>query len=122
MDIFCEIIDGVMPAKTVYEDDYVKCIMDIDPASPGHVLVIPKTHVTDILEIDSTTVLKVYEAAKIVIRKMEDSLPNISGVISTVNYGEPQVVKHFHMHLIPTYENKIKPNLSQDEAHALLTK
>ena len=51
--IFCKIISGDIPSYTIYEDDIVKCFLDINPESPGHSLIIPKTHYQDITDIDS---------------------------------------------------------------------
>ena len=48
--IFCIIISGEIPSRTVYEDDAYKAIMDVSPASRGHVIILPKTHVANIMK------------------------------------------------------------------------
>ena len=48
--IFCKIIKGEMPSKTIYEDDTVKAFLEINPASDGHILLIPKKHYVNFLD------------------------------------------------------------------------
>lgn len=117
-DIFCEIIKGEIPSKTCYEDDIVKCIMDVSPQSPGHTLIIPKKHYTDILEIEEDVATHINKIAKIIINRMMNNFTNIDGVVTVINYGSHQVVKHYHMHLIPTYSSKC--GLTQEEACEIL--
>lgn len=118
MDIFCKIINGEIPKLCVYEDDLVMCIMDVNPVNPGHLLIIPKKHYTDIIELDNNTSIHIHEVAQKLINKMMNTLEGINSVKVVVNYGEEQVVKHYHMHLIPFYTNK--PNLSQEDICNLL--
>lgn len=119
-DIFCKIIDGELPSNTCYEDDFVLCIMDVTPVHPGHNLIVPKKHITTILDMDNDTLISIHNAAKIMIKKMEKNLPGITGVKAVVNYGSEQAIKHYHLHLIPFYD--AKSSLSQDEAYELLKK
>ena len=87
--IFCKIAGGEIPSNTIYENSEFKVIMDIAPASKGHVLIIPKEHFKDIYEIDAITAGKLFQLANV--------LQN-NGLIAG------QTVYHFHMHLIPRYE------------------
>lgn len=121
MDIFCKIIKGEADSICPYEDDIVKCIMDANPDKPGHLLIIPKKHIEDILNIDNDTLVHINEVAKTMAKKMMDNYPKIDGIQFIVNYGKPQFVKHFHLHLIPTYHSGV-PSLSQEEASELLKK
>ena len=57
--IFCKIAGGEIPSNTIYENSEFKVIMDIAPASKGHVLIIPKEHFKDIYEIDAITIIPV---------------------------------------------------------------
>lgn len=122
MDIFCKIINGELPSNVCYENEYVKCIMDANPNSPGHTLIIPKKHYTTILDMDDEIIVKVHETAKMLIKKMEEVYPNIEGVRVIVNFGKEQVVKHYHMHLIPEYEGKVNPDKTPEEMCELLKK
>ncbi len=122
MDIFCKIINGELPSNVCYENDDLICIMDINPFSPGHTLIIPKKHYTTILDMDADIINKIHEVAKKLIIKMENNFPDITGVKVVVNYGSPQVVKHYHMHLLPMYNENKKPKLTQEEFCELLKK
>lgn len=103
--LFCKIIDGEIPSKTLYENDYVKVIMDINPNSNGHCLVLPKKHYTDFTEMDNEMLGHINDAAKLVKEKLYSAL-NPDGLSLHVNYGLYQVVKHYHLHLIPAYKEK----------------
>ena len=120
MDVFCKIIAGELPAKVCYEDKDIISIMDASPFMPGHVLIIPKKHYTTILNMDDEIVTKIHRVAKMLIAKMESNYEDIESVKVVVNYGEEQKVKHYHMHLIPIYKDKKKPNISQEEYCELL--
>lgn len=115
MDIFCKIIAGEIPSNVVYENEDVISIMDASPFSPGHVLIIPKKHYTTILDMDADILAKVHEAAKMLIKKIETHYPNVTGIKVVVNYGDEQKIKHYHMHLLPIYEEGKKPTMTQEE-------
>ena len=101
--IFCKILRGEIPSKKLYEDDKVIVIMDVNPKVDGHALVIPKEHVTDFMEISDELITHIYEVAREVSKKLMSKL-NATALTLGVNYGDSQVVKHFHMHLLPNYE------------------
>jgi len=103
--IFCKIINGEIPSYTIYEDDIVKCFLDINPDSNGHTLIIPKKHIKDLDDMDSNTSNHIFEVAKKIKKLLEDRL-NIDGVTLIQNNGLIQEVKHFHLHLKPYYETK----------------
>lgn len=64
--IFCKILSGEIPSATVYEDDEFKAILDRFPSNKGHVLILPKTHVANIFEIDPDLAGRLFKlAAKI---------------------------------------------------------
>ena len=62
--IFCKIIDGSIPSKTIYEDEIVKVFLDINPLNPGHTLIIPKKHFKDFDDIDLETLNHIMKVAK----------------------------------------------------------
>ncbi len=101
--LFCKITSGEIPSKTIYENEHVKAIMDINPTSNGHILIIPKKHVTDFTEMDNVTLGHINNAAKIIKEKLYNAL-NPDGLVLVVNYGLTQEVKHYHLHLIPAYK------------------
>ncbi len=122
MDVFCKIIAGEIPSIEVYSDELVVSIMDANPSSPGHLLIIPKKHYTTILDMDDEINNKIQETARMLIKKMETTYPDLTGIKVIVNYGDEQQVKHYHMHLLPVYEKGKKPELSQADFAELLKK
>ena len=108
--IFCKIIKGELPCKKVYEDDIVLSIMDIEPFCDGHILIIPKKHYTDMMELDSEVLKHINEVAKILTKKIMDKLDKVSMTVS-YNYGKKQVVKHFHMHLLPNIDDGVNEDI-----------
>lgn len=116
--IFCKIINGDIPSKKLYEDDKVLVILDVNPKVDGHSLVIPKEHVTDFMEISDELLSHVYKVAREVSKTLMTKL-DATALTLGVNYGDSQVVKHFHLHLLPNYEIK-KASMSLDEVYSIL--
>lgn len=102
--IFCAIAAGEIPSFKVYEDDFVLAYLDINPFTKGHVLVIPKTHSTGLLDTDDDAIAAVVMRVKKVAAHMKASLP-CDGFNILQNNGEAagQTVKHLHFHIIPRY-------------------
>ena len=103
--IFCKIINGDIPCYKLYEDETVICFLDVNPKANGHTLVIPKEHTLDITTIDNDVLLHIFNVAKDMAKLLEEKL-NITGYTLAQNNGAPQEVKHFHLHIIPTYDNE----------------
>lgn len=103
--IFCKIAAGEIPSATIYEDDDFRVILDIEPASKGHALILPKEHYANLYEMPDDLASKVLVVAKKVVAKMTDIL-GCDGYNVLQNNGETagQTVFHFHMHLIPRYK------------------
>lgn len=116
--IFCKIINGDIPSKKLYEDDKVLVILDVNPKVDGHSLVIPKEHVTDFMEISDELLAHVYKVAREVSKTLMTKL-DATALTLGVNYGDSQVVKHFHLHLLPNYEIK-KASMSLEEVYSIL--
>ncbi len=101
--IFCKIINNEIPSYTVYEDEFVKVFLDVNPDSNGHLLIIPKKHVLDITEIESETWNHILDITKKMKSLLEEKL-EIDGLTLIQNNGMVQEVKHFHLHLKPYYK------------------
>lgn len=102
--VFCKIVNGEIPSYTIYEDELVKCFLDINPSSNGHMLIIPKKHFKDIFDIDDDILLHIKDIAKDMTKKEE--VLNIQGMTLIQNNGDAEEVKHFHLHLKPYYKEK----------------
>jgi histidine triad (HIT) family protein len=104
--IFCKIASGEIPSATLYEDEDFRVILDLNPASKGHALILPKEHYADLFEIPEETAAKAVGVAKKIGLKLTKGL-NASGMNLLQNNGisAGQTVFHFHMHLIPRYDN-----------------
>lgn len=104
--IFCKIIKGDIPSRTVYEDDLFKVIMDIEPATRGHVLILPKNHYDDLYSLGEEESKALILLAQKLALKLKDAL-NCDGLNMVQNNGEQagQTVMHFHLHLIPRYKD-----------------
>ena len=103
--IFCKIINGDIPSYTLYEDDMIKCFLDINPESNGHTLIIPKKHFVCLDDIDQTYLNHIMENAKKIKKLLEKKL-NCEGVKLIQNNGIVQEVKHYHLHLLPIFKDK----------------
>lgn len=116
--IFCKIADGEIPSKTLYEDDMFRVILDINPASKGHALILTKKHFKNIYEMDNVTASEVFVLAKRMAKAMTEAL-GCNGFNIVQNNGKVagQTVFHFHLHLIPRYTNDgIQLNMEGKEA------
>ena len=104
--IFCKIIAGDIPSRTVYEDEDFKAILDVAPASRGHVIILPKNHAKDITELSNEDTKGIFGVAK-KIAAMQMDILGCDGVNVLQNNGEAagQTVFHLHMHVIPRYNN-----------------
>ena len=103
--IFCKIIAGEIPSATVYEDDDVKAILDVNPAARGHVIVLPKKHASDVFSIPDEDLSKAICVAKKVAAALKEAY-KCDGVNILQNNGEAagQTVFHLHIHVIPRFE------------------
>ncbi|MBD5541164.1 MAG: HIT family protein [Lachnospiraceae bacterium] len=104
--IFCKIANGEIPSKSIYEDADFKVILDLGPATKGHALILPKEHAADLFELPEETAAKAMVLAKKLGKQMKENL-HADGLNLVQNNGEAagQTVKHFHLHLIPRYQN-----------------
>lgn len=103
--IFCKIAAGDIPSNTVYEDERFRVILDLNPASKGHALILPKNHADDLFDLPGEDRVAVLSVAAKVAGAMKKAL-SCSGINIVQNNGESagQTVKHFHLHIIPRYD------------------
>lgn len=104
--VFCGIVAGTVPCATVAEDATTLAFMDIDPGSDGHLLVVPKRHSTDLLDIPADDLAATTLAAQRIARAAITGL-GADGV-NLLNCSGPaawQTVFHFHLHVIPRYRD-----------------
>lgn len=103
--IFCKIANGGIPSATVYEDGDFRVILDLEPASRGHALILPKEHYRDICETDEDVAARILPLAAKVGKAMKAGL-GASGFNVVQNNGSSagQTVFHLHVHVIPRYD------------------
>lgn len=104
--IFCKIANGEIPSETIYEDSTFRAILDLNPASKGHALIIPKQHYRDVSDLEDDVAAKVLPLAAKIGVAMKKAL-GCAGFNLVQNNGSAagQTVLHFHVHVIPRYED-----------------
>ena len=102
--LFCKIVAGEIPATIVVQDERTIAFMDINPATRGHALVVPRAHARDLHEIETEDLAAVAAVAKLVAARQLERL-GAAGVNLLNSSGRAawQTVFHFHMHVIPRY-------------------
>lgn len=103
--LFCKIINNELPSSTVYEDNLIKIIMNKNPNTNGHLLILPKKHYVNILDIDEEIIT---HSLKVVREKIYPLLKEklaCEGLTLAENNELGQEIRHFHIHLIPRYKN-----------------
>ena len=103
--LFCKIAAGELPSTRVYEDDRVVAIMDIFPATRGHVLVIPRAHAADLHDVSEADLAAAALAAQRLAGRAVQGL-GAAGVTILQSNGAAawQTVFHYHVHVIPRYQ------------------
>ncbi|MBP5198206.1 MAG: HIT family protein [Lachnospiraceae bacterium] len=126
--IFCKIANGEIPSRTVYEDDKFRAVLDLGPATDGHTLILPKDHADNLFDLPEDYAKALIPTAQKIASKMKDNL-KCDGLNLVQNNGEVagQTVMHFHLHLIPRYENDgqrigWKPGSRSDEEFEAIRK
>ncbi len=102
--IFCRIAAGELRATIIAQDEKTISFMDINPATRGHSLVIPRRHAADLLAVERSDLEAVMGSAQALARRMKDRL-RADGVslINSCGAAAWQTVFHFHVHVIPRY-------------------
>jgi histidine triad (HIT) family protein len=102
--LFCKIVAGELPAEKVAEDERTVAFMDINPATRGHLLVVPRRHARDLLDIEPDELCAVSQAAqRIAIRAHEALDADGVNLINSCGAAAWQTVFHFHVHVVPRY-------------------
>lgn len=108
--IFCKILKNEIPSSTVYEDENFRAIMDIGPIAKGHVILLAKEHVANLLEADDELLSAAFLTAKKVANAVKKTV-GCDGINILQNNGKAagQTVFHLHIHVIPrNYNDGIK--------------
>jgi histidine triad (HIT) family protein len=102
--VFCKIVTGELPATRVDEDERTIAFMDINPATRGHALVIPRAHAADLHEIGAEDLGACAVAAQRLADRMRERLgADGVNVINSCGSAAWQTVFHFHLHVVPRY-------------------
>ncbi|NGZ76915.1 HIT family protein [Saccharibacillus alkalitolerans] len=100
----CRIANRIEPGLNIfYENEYVTCVLDIDPFNEGHTLILPKKHFVDVDEIEQETSHAIMDAAKIIAKALKE-VYQPDGIRICQDGGLFNDLTHYHMHLIPRYE------------------
>jgi len=103
---FCGIVAGEIPAQIVDSDDQTVSFMDINPATRGHALVVPRAHATDLMDISDSDLKASMIAARRLAKRMDDVLePDGFNILNSCRPAAWQTVFHFHVHVVPRYED-----------------
>lgn len=105
--VFCGIVAGSVPSVTVASNDSTVAFMDINPASEGHLLVVPRRHSTDLLDIpvdDLTAVMM--EARRIAAVAINELGADGINLLNCSGSAAWQTVFHFHLHVVPRYTDE----------------
>jgi histidine triad (HIT) family protein len=103
--LFCKIVAGEIPATIIASDERTVSFMDINPATRGHALVVPRAHARDLLEIEPDDLAAVAHAGQRLARTAKTVL-EADGInlLNSCGADAWQTVFHFHLHVIPRYE------------------
>lgn len=124
--IFCKISRGEIPSYKVFEDEYCLAFLDVNPTNEGHTLVLPKEHYDNMLTCPKPLLDHLFEVAQMIAQAQQKQLGATgANIITNVGKSAGQSVNHFHIHVIPRYENdglklEFKPRLIEDKKMLLL--
>ena len=103
--LFCKIVAGEVPSTRVYEDERTIAFMDINPATRGHLLVVPREHTVNLLEIGDDDLAACARAARTMAGRVTERLhADGVSVLNSCGSAAWQTVFHFHLHVIPRYK------------------
>jgi histidine triad (HIT) family protein len=104
--LFCGIVAGDVPAQIVDSDKHTVAFLDINPATRGHALVVPREHSEDLMDVSDEDLANTMAAARRLARKMDDALePDGFNILNSCRPAAWQTIFHFHLHVIPRYDD-----------------
>ena len=116
--VFCNIIARKELAYIIYENEWVCCFLDTDPINKGHILIAPKKHYVEFIDVDSKCLTETVLVAQKIARIMEGLL-HTDGITIMQNNGIFNDIGHYHMHIFPRYKGDgfgwIDPDIEVDD-------
>ena len=122
--VFCDITTGRSPASLVHEDGLVVVFMDLNPVTPGHLLVVPRVHAVGLEDLDVDTGTHAWSVGHTMARALRRSTMRCEGINVLLCDGKVafQTVPHFHLHVIPRFAGdgwQIKPDVAERDRSLL---
>jgi histidine triad (HIT) family protein len=103
---FCKITEDRSDSVVVFEDDDILAIMDKYPATPGHMLVLPKKHIETIYEMPAGLGAHIMSTAVLMAKMIKEKLaPDGLNLIQSSERAAGQTIPHFHLHIVPRYNH-----------------
>lgn len=99
----CRLANQLVETNVVFEDNFITCILDIDPLNEGHILILPKTHFKELEELDEPTMKSIMNTS-IIISKALKVIYKPDGISVIQNGGLFNDLDHYHMHVFPRYK------------------
>lgn len=103
--IFCKIINKELPTRTIYEDKDIQVIMNTNPITDGHLLILPKKHYENIFDIKEEIIAHSIKVLREKLYPLIKEKLNCEGLTICENNFLGQEIKHFHIHVIPRYKD-----------------
>jgi histidine triad (HIT) family protein len=103
--IFCKVIAGAIPSETVDSDERTVAVMDINPATRGHVVVLTRDHAENLFDVSDQDLLAAMQMARRVGERMKETIqPGGFNILNNIGRVAWQSIFHFHLHVIPRYD------------------
>jgi histidine triad (HIT) family protein len=104
--IFCKVVAGELPSEQIDSDERTITVMDINPATRGHAVVITRTHAENLSEVSDEDALAAMQSARRVVDRMRVTLePAGFNILHNIGRAAWQSIFHFHVHVVPRYVN-----------------
>jgi len=101
---FCDVVNTRIEPYKVYEDDQTLAFLDLEPASRGHSLVLPKFHARELTELDEEQTAHLFNAVRKVAAAIDARLrPDGLNIFQAAGSGDGEEISHLHVHVIPRY-------------------